>query len=45
MNPRDNSRLPGGFTAEIATDLASGRLVDLAEVYALNAVDDAGRAH
>ena len=44
MNARDNSRLPGGFTAEIATDLASGRLVDLAEVYALNAVDDAERA-
>ncbi|MGO4803596.1 anti-sigma factor [Arthrobacter sp. 2MCAF15] len=44
MNPHDNSRLPGGFTAEISADLASGRLVDLAEVYALNAVDDAERA-
>jgi anti-sigma-K factor RskA len=45
MNPHENdSRLPGGFTAEIATDLASGRVVDLAEVYALNAVDDAERA-
>lgn len=45
MNAHENSnRLPGGFTAEIATDLASGRVVDLAEVYALNAVDDAERA-
>ncbi len=45
MNPHENdNRLPGGFTAEIATDLASGRVVDLAEVYALNAVDDAERA-
>ena len=40
----NNDRLPGGFTAEIATDLASGRVADLAEVYALNAVDDAERA-
>jgi anti-sigma-K factor RskA len=45
MNPHENdNRLPGGFTAEIATDLAAGRVVDLAEVYALNAVDDAERA-
>ncbi|SDK76594.1 anti-sigma factor [Arthrobacter sp. ok362] len=45
MNAHENdNRLPGGFTAEIATDLASGRVVDLAEVYALNAVDDAERA-
>ena len=45
MNPHENdNRLPGGFTAEIATDLASGRVVDLAEVYALHAVDDAERA-
>lgn len=42
--PENNTRLPGGFTAEIATDLSSGRVVDLAEVYALNAVDDAERA-
>lgn len=42
--PENDNRLPGGFTAEIATDLASGRVVDLAEVYALNAVDDAERA-
>lgn len=44
MNAPDNSRLPGGFTADIAADLASGRVVDLAEVYALNAVDDVERA-
>jgi anti-sigma-K factor RskA len=44
MNAPDNSRRPGGFTADIAADLASGRVVDLAEVYALNAVDDVDRA-
>ena len=44
MNAPDNSRRPGGFTADIAADLASGRVVDLAEVYALNAVDDVERA-
>ncbi len=44
MNAHDNNRLPGGFTADISTDLASGRVVDLAEIYALNAVDDAERA-
>lgn len=44
MNAHNNGRVPGGFAAEIATDLASGRAVDLAEVYALNAVDDAERA-
>jgi anti-sigma-K factor RskA len=44
MNAPENSRLPGGFTADIAADLASGRVVDLAEVYALNAVDDVERA-
>lgn len=44
MNAQNNSRVPGGFAAEIATDLASGRAADLAEVYALNAVDDAERA-
>ncbi|HEX9089463.1 MAG TPA: anti-sigma factor [Arthrobacter sp.] len=44
MNAQNNGRVPGGFTAEIATDLASGRAADLAEVYALNAVDDAERA-
>lgn len=44
MNIQGNGRVPGGFTAHIATDLTSGRAVDLAEVYALNAVDDAERA-
>lgn len=44
MNAQHNGRVPGGFAAEIATDLASGRATDLAEVYALNAVDDAERA-
>ncbi|MEO5780224.1 MULTISPECIES: anti-sigma factor domain-containing protein [Arthrobacter] len=42
-NPQDNARVPGPFALDIATDLASGRLVDLAEIYALNAVDDAER--
>ncbi|MET4137027.1 anti-sigma factor [Pseudarthrobacter sp. PvP090] len=44
MNARNHGRLPGGFAADIATDLASGRAADLAEVYALDAVDDAERA-
>lgn len=44
MNAHNNARVPGAFAADIATDLASGRAVDLAEVYALNAVDDAERA-
>ncbi|HSO91647.1 MAG TPA: anti-sigma factor [Arthrobacter sp.] len=44
MNAQNNGRVPGGFAADIATDLASGRAADLAEVYALNAVDDAERA-
>jgi anti-sigma-K factor RskA len=44
MNAHGNNRLPGGFTEHIATDLTSGRVADLAEVYALNAVDDAERA-
>ncbi|MFF2029440.1 anti-sigma factor domain-containing protein [Arthrobacter sp. NPDC058192] len=44
MNAPENSRRPGGFSADIAADLASGRVVDLAEVYALNAVDDLDRA-
>ena len=43
MFAHDNNRLPGGFTADIGTDLASGRAADLAEIYALNAVDDAER--
>ncbi|HSN35049.1 MAG TPA: anti-sigma factor [Arthrobacter sp.] len=44
MNAQHPGRLPGGFAADIATDLASGRAPDLAEVYALDAVDDAERA-
>ncbi len=43
-NAQDNARVPGPFALDIATDLASGRLVDLAEIYALNAIDDAERA-
>lgn len=44
MNAHNNARVPGAFAADIATDLASGRAVDLAEVYALDAIDDAERA-
>lgn len=44
MNARNSGRVPSGFAADIATDLASGRAADLAELYALNAVDDAERA-
>jgi anti-sigma-K factor RskA len=44
MNPQNSRRVPGGFAADITTDLSSGRAVDLAEVYALDAVDDAERA-
>lgn len=44
MNAHNNARVPGAFGADIATDLTSGRAVDLAEIYALNAVDDAERA-
>ena len=44
INARNDGRVPGGFAADIAADLASGRAADLAEVYALDAVDDAERA-
>ena len=44
MNAHKNGRVPAGFAADIPTDLASGRAADLAELYALNAVDDAERA-
>jgi anti-sigma-K factor RskA len=44
MNAHNNARVPGPFGADIATDLSSGRAVDLAELYAVNAVDDAERA-
>lgn len=43
INPLNGGRPAGGFSADIATDLASGRAVDLAEVYALHALDDGER--
>jgi len=43
MNSRDSAGTPGSFSADIAGDLSSGRAVDLAEVYALHALDDAER--
>jgi len=43
MNHQDSAGTPGGFSADIAGDLSSGRAVDLAEVYALHALDDAER--
>jgi anti-sigma-K factor RskA len=36
-------RLPRAFAADISTDLTAGRAVELAEVYALDAVSDAER--
>lgn len=36
-------RLPRGFAIDISTDLTAGRAVELAEVYALDAVSDAER--
>ncbi len=44
INPHDSGRTPGSFSAGIAADLESGRAVDLAEIYALHALDDAERA-
>ncbi|XAS66234.1 anti-sigma factor [Micrococcaceae bacterium Sec5.7] len=44
MNSQNSGRLPGGFEEDIPADLASGRAVELAEVYALDAVSDAERA-
>jgi anti-sigma-K factor RskA len=43
MNSQSGPRRPGSFGAEIAADLDSGRAVDLAELYALDAVSDAER--
>lgn len=43
MIPPNAGRAPGSFSADIATDLSSGRAVDLAEVYALHALDEAER--
>lgn len=42
-NGPHSSRVPRMFAHDIATDLASGRAVDLAEVYALDAVSDSER--
>jgi len=44
MNQPNSSRPSGMFAQDIATDLASGRAVDLAEVYALDAVSASERA-
>jgi anti-sigma-K factor RskA len=43
MNEPNSSRVPRMFAHDIATDLASGRAADLAEVYALDAVSDSER--
>lgn len=37
-NESDGRRLPRAFAADISTDLTAGRAVELAEIYALNAV-------
>jgi anti-sigma-K factor RskA len=42
-NDAHGRQLPRAFTADISTDLAAGRAVELAEVYALDAVSDAER--
>ncbi len=44
MNSQEGTRRPGSFGTEIAADLESGRAVDLAELYALDAISDAERA-
>ncbi|MCU1433568.1 MAG: anti-sigma factor [Pseudarthrobacter sp.] len=44
MNSPGGARRPGSFGLEIAADLESGRAVDLAELYALDAVNDDERA-
>ncbi len=44
MNNQPGERRPGSFGAEIAADLDSGRAVDLAELYALDAVSNDERA-
>ncbi|MCU1435221.1 MAG: anti-sigma factor [Pseudarthrobacter sp.] len=44
MNSQGAARRPGSFGLEIAADLDSGRAVDLAELYALDAVTDSERA-
>lgn len=44
MNSQGDARRPGSFGTEISADLESGRAVDLAEIYALDAISDAERA-
>jgi anti-sigma-K factor RskA len=44
MNSQGGTRRPGSFGTEIAADLESGRAVDLAELYALDAISEAERA-
>jgi anti-sigma-K factor RskA len=44
MNSQGAARRPGSFGLEIAADLESGRAVDLAELYALDAISEDGRA-
>ena len=44
MNSQGGGRRPGSFGLEIAADLDSGLAVDLAELYALDAVTDGERA-
>lgn len=42
-NDSRGRQLPRAFAADIPTDLAAGRAVDLAEIYALDAISDAER--
>lgn len=44
MNNRDSSSRQGSFGDTVSADLASGRAVELAELYALDAVSDAERS-
>ena len=44
MNQPNGSRSSGMFAHDVATDLASGRAVELAELYALDAVSGVERA-
>jgi anti-sigma-K factor RskA len=44
MDTNDGGTAPRGFAADIATDLKAGRAVELAELYALDAVSDDERA-
>src|SRR5919107_4589146 len=42
-NESNGRQLPRAFAADISTDLAAGRAVELAEIYALDAITDAER--